>query len=107
MGPTSSSSSSSSSIRYQSTRVGLCRVLVTLRVWMMVAGLAMCIVSARGTRGDLRLVDNGYEGLVVEITDQIPQEHCNHVIHGLKVSKSNVVSSERVVCMLSVFWESR
>ncbi|KAK8732368.1 hypothetical protein OTU49_007056 [Cherax quadricarinatus] len=33
---------------------------------------------------DLRLVDNGYEGLVVAITDYVPQEHCNHVIHGLK-----------------------
>lgn len=35
---------------------------------------------------DLMLVNNGYEGLVVSISDSVPQEHCNHVIHGLKVS---------------------
>ncbi|KAK3876814.1 hypothetical protein Pcinc_018432 [Petrolisthes cinctipes] len=82
--------SSSFSVGYHTTRVcAPCRVLATLRVWMVVIAvcLAVCIVSVRGTRGDdLRLVDNGYEGLVVEITDHIPQEHCNHLIHGLKVS---------------------
>lgn len=36
---------------------------------------------------DLRLVNNGYEGLVVSISDSVSQEHCNHVIHGLKVSR--------------------
>lgn len=35
--------------------------------------------------GPLELVDNGYEGLLVAISDDVPQEHCNHIIHGLKV----------------------
>ncbi|CAL4122962.1 unnamed protein product [Meganyctiphanes norvegica] len=34
--------------------------------------------------GDLTLVDHGYEGLVVGITDDVPQEYCNDVLHGLK-----------------------
>ncbi|XP_064104872.1 calcium-activated chloride channel regulator 1-like [Macrobrachium nipponense] len=35
-------------------------------------------------RGDLALVDGGYNGLVVAISDYVPQDHCNHIIHGLK-----------------------
>ncbi|KAK4289063.1 hypothetical protein Pmani_037952 [Petrolisthes manimaculis] len=76
-----------SPVRCHTTRVRPCRDVSNVRGWMLAAVLAMCSISVRGTRGDLRLVDNGYEGLVVEITDQIPQEHCNHVIHGLKVSR--------------------
>lgn len=44
-----------------------------------------CVVGA--ARGDLRLVNNGYEGLVVTITDHVPQQHCNHVVQGLKVRR--------------------
>lgn len=36
---------------------------------------------------DLRLINNGYEGLVVSISDTVSEEHCNHVIHGLKVRR--------------------
>lgn len=53
----------------------------------IVAIMAMCLVSTRALDDQLRLVDNGYEGLVVAISDQVPQEHCNNVIHGVKVSK--------------------
>ncbi|MPC92660.1 hypothetical protein E2C01_087763 [Portunus trituberculatus] len=40
---------------------------------------------------DLLLVNNGYEGLVVSISDSVSQEHCNHVIHGLKASRFSYV----------------
>merc|ERR1712106_319064 len=40
-------------------------------------------------QGDLVLVDNGYEGLVVSISDHLPQQHCNQLIHGLR----NVLSA--------------
>ena len=36
--------------------------------------------------GSLQLVNNGYEGLVIAIAEDVQQDHCNHVIHGLKVS---------------------
>lgn len=36
-------------------------------------------------RQQLRLVHNGYEGLLVGISDTVPQDHCNSIIHGLKV----------------------
>lgn len=35
--------------------------------------------------GPLELVNNGYDGLTVAISDSVPQEHCNLIIHGLKV----------------------
>lgn len=55
--------------------------LVSLVLVMSVA----CVEGA--ARGDLRLVNNGYEGLVVTITDHVPQQHCNHVVQGLKVRR--------------------
>ncbi|CAL4063282.1 unnamed protein product [Meganyctiphanes norvegica] len=54
--------------------------------------LSVCLVHATvvlGYQGDLRLVDNGYEGLVVSFSDHLPQQHCNQLIHGLK----NVLSA--------------
>ena len=41
--------------------------------------------------GPLELVDNGYEGLVIAITEDVPQDHCNHVIHGLKVKTIMII----------------
>lgn len=50
--------------------------------------LVLSVASVEGAaRGDLRLVNNGYEGLVVTITDHVPQQHCNHVVQGLKVRR--------------------
>lgn len=72
-----------------SSRYGLRKGLCINRASVIISTLAICLVaSAKGLQSDLRLVDNGYEGLVVSITDQIPQEHCNHIIHGLKVRKT-------------------
>lgn len=72
-----------------SPRNGLKKGLCINRASVIISTLAICLVaSAKGLQSDLRLVDNGYEGLIVSITDQIPQEHCIHIIHGLKV-KSN------------------
>ncbi|KAK7070904.1 hypothetical protein SK128_005677 [Halocaridina rubra] len=34
--------------------------------------------------GELQLVNNGYEGLVVAISEDVPEEHCNHLIYGLQ-----------------------
>ncbi|XP_068228180.1 calcium-activated chloride channel regulator 1-like [Palaemon carinicauda] len=47
----------------------------------LVIVLAALLVECQG---DLKLVNSGYEGLVVSITNDIPQEHCNQIIHGLK-----------------------
>ncbi|XP_066958487.1 calcium-activated chloride channel regulator 4-like [Macrobrachium rosenbergii] len=38
----------------------------------------------RGQAEDLVLVNNEYKGLVVSISDHVPQEHCSQLIHGLK-----------------------
>ncbi|MPC21736.1 hypothetical protein E2C01_014731 [Portunus trituberculatus] len=47
--------------------------------------VVVSVVCVWGTlSGDLRLVNNGYEGLLVTITDEVPQQHCNHVVQGLK-----------------------
>lgn len=35
--------------------------------------------------GNLRLVDNGYEGLIISINEQVPEEYCNQVVAGIKV----------------------
>ena len=35
--------------------------------------------------GPLELVDNGYEGLVVTISESVTQDHCNKIINNLKV----------------------
>lgn len=54
----------------------------------LVTVLVLSVVCVEGaSRGDLRLVNNGYEGLVVTITDHVPQQHCNHVVQGLKVRR--------------------
>lgn len=59
------------------------------RSWVGLATVLTCLVMAGSSSGSiderLRLVDNGYEGLVVTISDQISQDHCNHFIHGLQV----------------------
>lgn len=57
-----------------------------MRARLLLFVLVLSVVSVDGAaRGDLRLVNNGYEGLVVTITDHVPQQHCNHVVQGLKV----------------------
>lgn len=66
--------------------------LVSLVLVMSVA----CVVGA--ARGDLRLVNNGYEGLVVTITDHVPQQHCNHVVQGLKVRRLAPLPLSTRVC---------
>lgn len=48
---------------------------------------------------DLRLVNNGYEGLVVSFTEYVPQEHCNDVIHGLKV---RFINTELLLLLLDI-----
>ena len=52
----------------------------------------LVVVTSRGAliehHGDLRLIDNGYEGLVISISDQIPEDHCNQVVAGIKVGRS-------------------
>ncbi|MPC92542.1 hypothetical protein E2C01_087635 [Portunus trituberculatus] len=65
------------------------RSLGSPRLWVGAATVVMCLVlagsSSGSSDGDLRLVDNGYEGLMVVISDQISEDHCNHVLHGLQV----------------------
>ncbi|XP_064111085.1 calcium-activated chloride channel regulator 2-like [Macrobrachium nipponense] len=52
------------------------KVFITLSIALL-SGPAYC-------HGELQLVDNGYEGLLVSISDHVPVEHCNHVVNGLK-----------------------
>ena len=40
--------------------------------------------------GPLKLTDNGYEELIVGISDSVSQDHCNQIIHSLKVGKKFV-----------------
>ncbi|CAL4185666.1 unnamed protein product, partial [Meganyctiphanes norvegica] len=53
----------------------------------VLCGLLVVLVVDRVSsyQGDLRLVDGGYEGLTVEISDTLPEHHCNQILHGLKV----------------------
>lgn len=54
-------------------------------------GVILVVAVLGATQGvtahprDLQLINNAYEGLVVSISNSVSQEHCNHVIHGLKV----------------------
>ncbi|CAL4115320.1 unnamed protein product [Meganyctiphanes norvegica] len=55
----------------------------------LIVGLLLTVVSLQqcpvwGHQGDLRLVDNGYEGLVVAISEDLPHQHCNQILHGIK-----------------------
>ncbi|CAL4067890.1 unnamed protein product, partial [Meganyctiphanes norvegica] len=52
--------------------------------WLAVILVASLLHGSSGYQGDLRLVDNGYEGLVVAISDKIPQDDCSQILHGLK-----------------------
>ncbi|KAK3850959.1 hypothetical protein Pcinc_042361 [Petrolisthes cinctipes] len=53
-------------------------------VGVVVAVVVACVVAVAGDYEGLRLVEGGYEGLVVAITDHVPQQHCNQVILGIK-----------------------
>ncbi|CAL4177136.1 unnamed protein product, partial [Meganyctiphanes norvegica] len=55
------------------------RSLFGVLVWAGVLQAVSCHLP-----GDLRLVDNGFEGLVVSISEDLPQQHCNQILHGLK-----------------------
>lgn len=86
-----------------SPRNGLRKGLCISRANVIISTLAICLVaSAKGLQSDLRLVDNGYEGLIVSITDQIPQEHCIHIIHGLKVKASAVMIQIFIIMILTL-----
>lgn len=66
---------------------------------VLVTMMVMYVQEAVAFPGDLRLVNNGYNGLTVAISENVPHDHCNHVIHGLKVSIS-VPSHEEVFSTL-------
>ncbi|XP_047468982.1 calcium-activated chloride channel regulator 1-like [Penaeus chinensis] len=51
---------------------------------VLVTMMVMYVREAVAFPGDLRLVNNGYDGLTVAISENVPHDHCNHVIHGLK-----------------------
>jgi len=50
---------------------------------LLTLALVVSVVSA--VPQELKLVDNGYEGLVIAISEDIPQDKCRKVINGLKV----------------------
>ncbi|CAL4095825.1 unnamed protein product, partial [Meganyctiphanes norvegica] len=53
--------------------------------WRVVIAYVMIMNVVTVCHGDeLRVVDHGYEGLVVQIDDVIPEQQCNQVIQGLK-----------------------
>ncbi|XP_018008279.1 calcium-activated chloride channel regulator 2-like [Hyalella azteca] len=54
-------------------------------VFLLVVLLLSFLAGIPGTTAqDLKLVDNGYEGLMVAIDEGIPQEQCKRILHGLK-----------------------
>lgn len=73
-------------------RLALPSSVITAGLFLLVAMIAD--VSSQ----QLKLVDNGYEGLVVAITEDIPQEQCKRVVHGLKVISTQICD---VVCRTS------
>ncbi|CAL4095473.1 unnamed protein product, partial [Meganyctiphanes norvegica] len=58
----------------------VCAAVLPLFVMCLAGGTA----AVPSSQKNLHLVDRGYEGLTVAITDDIPQDHCAHIIHGLK-----------------------
>ena len=55
-----------------------------LGVWLLLTAFVVAFAAATAAR--LRLVDGGYEGLMVGIAEDIPQSSCRELISGLKVS---------------------
>ena len=54
---------------------------------LLTAAVLGAVQGVKGHPRDLRLFNNGYEGLVVSISDSVSHEDCNHVMHGLKVTQ--------------------
>ncbi|CAL4124268.1 unnamed protein product, partial [Meganyctiphanes norvegica] len=63
--------------------VPLSRMMLTVQPTHLVF-LLVFLSGSRGYQDDLVLVDHGYEGLVVAISDKVPQQSCNDVLSGLK-----------------------
>ena len=57
------------------------KMLTILGVLSVICVSCLNVASAE----TLKLVDNGYEGLTVSVSEDVPQEQCKRVVHGLKV----------------------
>lgn len=61
----------------------------TVKMSFLTGFLLLSLVSSMTGRTyaqDLKLIDNGYEGLVVSISEDVPQDQCKRIVHGLKVN---------------------
>ncbi|CAL4105808.1 unnamed protein product, partial [Meganyctiphanes norvegica] len=52
--------------------------------WVLLI-LLLVTTLVSGHRDSLHLMDNGYEGLTVAISDDLRQEDCNPIVHGLQI----------------------
>ncbi|CAL4069388.1 unnamed protein product [Meganyctiphanes norvegica] len=62
--------------------MGLTLMSVLGRVVLLLAALTGTWCRSQK---DLKLVDGAYQGLKIAIDDNVPQSHCNHLLHGLKI----------------------
>ncbi|CAL4117431.1 unnamed protein product [Meganyctiphanes norvegica] len=53
-------------------------------IWITVILSIVAVQVSCQSQGNIRLVDNGYEGLVLDIDDTIPEQHCNQILNGIK-----------------------
>ena len=59
---------------------------------MLTIGLVLQFVAlVTAVPLDLKLSENGYEGLVVSVSEDIPQEQCRRIVTGLKVSHQTLL----------------
>ena len=69
------------------------KFLLHLKTFQIFLLIFCSILSLSESRQQLKLVENGYNGLVIGISEHVPQEHCNKVIHGIRVSAQTINKS--------------
>ena len=62
-------------------------VFKTVKTLLVLLNVSL-LINLSESRQHLNLVNNGYNGLVIGISEHVSQDHCNKVIHGIRVSKN-------------------
>ena len=64
-----------------------------LKTMLITSVLVLTLMIPATLSQELKLQDNGYEGLMVSISEDIPQEQCKRIVNGLKVNKTLLLIS--------------
>ena len=71
---------------------GMARVVVVIATALLAIVLLPGISEAATTRATIRLVNNGYEGLLVAIGETVPADQSSNVINRIKVGTTQSVT---------------